>query len=88
MGNQRVFERNGKSGAFADHVTKRFAVPTLGLEDVYFTWGTVSDAARYIEVVDKLKEYVAVHFLRPSYGRRESHGGSPGSCLYKDRAAG
>ena len=28
---------------------------------MYFTWGTVSDAARYIKVVDKLKEYVAVH---------------------------
>ena len=25
------------------------------------TWGTVSDAARYAEVVNKLKEYVAVH---------------------------
>ena len=36
--------------------------PTSGLEDVYFTWGTVSDVARYMEMVDKLKEYVAVHF--------------------------
>ena len=42
-------------------MTKKFTAPTLGLEDVYFTWGTVSDAARYTEVVDKLKEYVAVH---------------------------
>ena len=29
---------------------------------MYFTWGTVSDAVRHAEVVDKLKEYVAVHF--------------------------
>ena len=43
-------------------MTKKFTAPTSGLEDVYFTWGTVSDAARYTEVVDKLKEYVAVHF--------------------------
>ena len=41
---------------------KKFAAPTSGLEDVYFTWGMVIDAAKYTEVVDKLKEYTAVHF--------------------------
>ena len=40
----------------------RLAPPRRSLEDVYFTWGTVSDAARYAKVIDKLKEYVAVHF--------------------------
>ena len=29
---------------------------------MYFTWGAVNDAVRYAEVVDKLKEYFAVHF--------------------------
>ena len=43
-------------------MTKKFTAPTPGLEDVYFTWGTVSDAVRYNEVVDKLKEYAALHF--------------------------
>ena len=62
MGNQKGFQRKGKLGASAAHVTKTFTAPTSGLEDVYFTWGKVSDAARYTEVVDKLKEYVAVHF--------------------------
>ena len=40
---------------------KKCMAPTLGLEDVHFTWGTVSNAVRYTEVVDKLKVYVAVH---------------------------
>ena len=61
-GNQRGFERKGKSGASAAHVTKTFTAPTSGLEHVYFTLGTVSNTARYTEVVDKLKEYVAVYF--------------------------
>ena len=29
---------------------------------MYFTWGIVSIAARYAAVIDKLKEYVALHF--------------------------
>ena len=62
MGNRRTFERKLKPGASAAPVTKTFTAPASGLEDVYFTWGTVSDAARYTKVVDKLKEYVAVHF--------------------------
>ena len=62
MGPRRTFERKSKPGASAARVAKKFKAPTSGLEDVYFTWGTVSDAERYTEVVDKLKEYVAVHF--------------------------
>ena len=57
------FNRKGKLNASAAPVSKkRFTALTLGLEDVYFTWGTVSDAARYAKMVDKLKEYFAVHF--------------------------
>ena len=62
MGPRRTFERKSKPGASAAPVTKKFTAPTPGLEDVYFTWGTVSNAVRYTKVVDKLKEYVAVHF--------------------------
>ena len=62
MKHRRTFERKPKSGASAAPVTKKFTAPTSGLEDVYFTWGTVSDAARCTEVVDKLKEYVMVNF--------------------------
>ena len=40
----------------------KFTVPISELEDVYFTWGIVSDAARYAKVVNKLEKYVAVHF--------------------------
>ena len=35
--------------------------PTPRLEDVYFTWDTVSNTARYAKVVDKLKVYGIVH---------------------------
>ena len=62
MKHQRTFEGKSKPGASAAPVTKKFTAPTSGLEDVYFTWDTVSDAVRYAKVVDKLKEYVAVHF--------------------------
>ena len=63
MGNRDRFNRKKKSEyATASTTKKKFTAPTLGLEDVYFTWGTVSDAARYTKVVAKLKEYVAVHF--------------------------
>ena len=41
---------------------KKFTAPTLGLEDICFTWAMVSNAARYAEVVDILKDCVAVHF--------------------------
>ena len=56
MGNHDRFNRKKKSkSATAPTTKKKFTAPTLGLEDVNFTWGTVSDAARYAEVVDKLK---------------------------------
>ena len=34
---------------------RKFKAPELGLDGVYFTWGTVRDAARYAKVVNKLK---------------------------------
>ena len=63
MGKRNDFGWKGKSNASAAPASKKkFTAPMLGLEDIYFTWGTVRDAARYAEVGDKLKKYVAVHF--------------------------
>ena len=63
MGNRDRFNRKKKSESAAAPTTKmKFTTPASGLEDVYFTWRTISHSARYVEVVDKLKEYVAVHF--------------------------
>ena len=63
MGKQNDFNRKGKLYPSATPVTeKKFTAPMLGLEDVFFTWGMVSNAVRYANVVDKLKEHVAVHF--------------------------
>ena len=56
MGNRNRFNRKKKlESATAPTTKKKFTAPTAGLEDVYFTWGTVSNTARYVEVVDKLK---------------------------------
>ena len=63
MGKRNRFNRKGKSDSLVALTTKKkFRAPALILENVYFTWGTVSDAVRYAKVVDKLKESVAVHF--------------------------
>ena len=63
MGKHNHFNRKGKSDSSGALTTKKkFTAPTVGPQDVYFTWGAVRDAARNVEVVDKLKEYVAVHF--------------------------
>ena len=57
------FERKRKLSASAAHMTKEFKEPMSGLEEVYFTWGMVSNAAMHTKAVDKLKAYVAVHFF-------------------------
>ena len=63
MGKRSGFNRKGKLDSLTAPATKKkFTAPTLGFKEVCFTWGTVSDAARYAKVVDKLKEYVAGHF--------------------------
>ena len=63
MGNRDRFNRKGTLDSLAAPATKKKVMaPTSGLEDVYFTWGTMSDAVRYAEVVNKLKEYVVVDF--------------------------
>ena len=65
MGKQNGINRKRRSDSLVATATKKkFTAPTSGLEEVCFTWGTVSDAAtaRYAKVVNKLKEYVAVQF--------------------------
>ena len=63
MGKQNSFIRKVKLDALAAPTSKKkFTAPTTGLEEANFTLCTVTDAARYAKVVDKLKEYVAVHF--------------------------
>ena len=63
MGKQSGFDWKGKLNSLAAPATKKkFTAPMLALEDVYFTWGTLSNAARCAKVVNTLKEYIAVHF--------------------------
>ena len=63
MGKRNGFNRKGELDASAAPATKKkFTAPTSRLEDIYFTWCTVSDAARCTKLIDKLKEYVTVHF--------------------------
>ena len=54
MGKRNGFNQKGKLDASAATAsTKKFTTPVLGLENVYFTLGTVSEAVRYIEVINK-----------------------------------
>ena len=63
MGKRNGFNQKGKSDSLAAPATKKhFMAPMLGLGDVYFTWSTVINAARYAKVVKTLIEYVSVHF--------------------------
>ena len=86
MGNRKGFEWKGKSGASAAHVTKKFTAPMSGLEDAYFTWGTVGGAARYTKIVDNLRVCCNI-FLQSRYGSREGNGRSKSSCLCKEGAS-
>ena len=38
--------------------TVKFTAPTSGLEDVFFTWGTAKDAAKFEDTVSKLARHV------------------------------
>ena len=37
--------------------TMKYTAPTSGLEDVYFTWGTAKDAAKFEDMVSKLARH-------------------------------
>ena len=48
--------RNGTRTGAAAH--REFTAPTPGLEDVYFTWGTAKDAAKFEDTVSALARFV------------------------------
>ena len=48
----------GGAGILGSAGTTKFTAPTLGLEDVYFTWGTAKDAAKFEDTVSKLAWHV------------------------------
>ena len=55
----RTRQQNGtKSGGSGGATLKKFTAPTPGLEDVFFTWGTAKDAAKFEDMVSQLANYV------------------------------
>ena len=48
---QRAAGGTGSSGGAG---TVKFTAPTLGLEDVFFTWGMAKDATKFEDTVRKL----------------------------------
>ena len=52
---QRTVGGAGSSGGAG---TTKFTAPTSGLEDVYFTWDTAKDAAKFDDTVSKLARHV------------------------------
>merc|ERR1711966_54000 len=48
----------GGAGGLGDTSTMEFTAPTSGLEDVFFTWGTAKDAAKFEDTVSKLARHV------------------------------
>ena len=58
------------SGGSGAATPKKFTAPTPGLEDVFFTWGTAKDAAKFEDTVSQLVRYPAVEvFLSGLEGR-------------------
>ena len=57
--NNKRRQRNvAEAGSLGSAGTAKFTPPTLGLEDVYFTWGTAKDAAKFEDMVSKLARHV------------------------------
>ena len=52
---QRAVDGAGRSGGAG---TTKFTAPTLGLEDVFFTWGTAKDAAKLEDTASKLARHL------------------------------
>ena len=45
---------------------KKFTAPMSGLEDVYFTWGTAKDAAKFEDTVSQLARHIGTRPWRLS----------------------
>ena len=48
----------GGTGSLGGAGTTKFTAPTSGLEDVFFTWGTAKDAAKFEDAVSNLARRV------------------------------
>ena len=53
--NQRIV---GGAGSLGGADTTKFTTPKSGLEDLFFTWGTSKDAAKFEDTVSKLAPHV------------------------------
>ena len=64
---KRARQRNAAgSGGSGAATTKKFTAPTSGLEDVYFTWGTASGAAKFEDTVSQMARQVGTQPWRLS----------------------
>ena len=64
---QRTVGGAGSSGGAA---STKFTAPTSGLEDVYFTWGTTKDAAKFEDTVSNLATSARVRGRNPRSHQR------------------
>ena len=58
MGKKGKMRQRAVGGAGSPAGTTKFTAPTSGLEDVFFTWGTAKDAAKFEDTVSKLARHV------------------------------
>ena len=59
MGKRAKRKQRAAGGAGSPSTTTmKFTAPTSGLEDVFFTWGTAKDAAKFEDTVSKLARHV------------------------------
>ena len=58
MGKKGKRRQRAVGGAGSPAGTMKFTAPTSGLEDVYFTWGTAKDAAKFEDTASKLAQHV------------------------------
>ena len=56
--NKRKQRTVGGAGGPGGAGTMKFTAPMSGLEDVYFTWGTAKDVAKFEDTVGKLARHV------------------------------
>ena len=63
-----------KSGGSGGATLKKFTAPTPGLEDVFFTWGTAKDAAKFEDTVSQLANYVGTRNWIKSSASASNHG--------------
>ena len=58
MGKRIKRRQRAVGGAGSPAGTTKFTAPTSGLEDVFFTWDTAKDAAKFKDMVSKLARHV------------------------------